>query len=216
VAGVGVGWFRRAHPGCLRRPGSNGQLPSTTDARARRGNRCAEAAAKAVGPPTPPARPILAARSGPPRQLPVCPTAAQSGTPSARSPSQGGVGDHPLLASRSALLARKARAAGRARRRAVSTLRTFDPAPSTAGADRLDGLRRVRLGRRSRQAGRHRHVSPPLRAGLIGHPPRRCGPVPTGRPHGEPGNGVPKRPTTGRVPRRSAVGRSPSGTPSGQ
>jgi hypothetical protein len=32
VAGVGVGYFWRAHPGCLHRPGSNGQLPSTTDA----------------------------------------------------------------------------------------------------------------------------------------------------------------------------------------
>ncbi|SDN47345.1 hypothetical protein SAMN05428965_0545 [Geodermatophilus sp. DSM 45219] len=187
MAGVGVGEFRRAHPGCLRRPGSNGQLPSTTDAWARRGNPCAEAAAKAVGPPTPSAHPILAARSGPPRHQLVRPKAAQSGTRSARSSSQGDPGDPPLLASRSAILAQKERATGRARRRAVSALWTFDPAPSTARADRLDGLRPVHLGRGPRQAGRHRHVSPPLRAGLIGYPPGRCGPVPTGRLHGEHG-----------------------------
>jgi hypothetical protein len=184
---MGAGVVPAPTPGCLHRPGSNGQLPSTTDAWARRGNPCAEAAAKAVGPPPPPARPSLVARSGPPRHQSVCPTAAHPGTRSAGSPSQGGPGDHPPLASRSAILARKARAAGRARRRAVSALWTSDPAPSTAGADRLDGLRRVRLGRGPRQAGRHRHVSPPLRAASIGLPPGRCGSVPTGRPHGEPG-----------------------------
>ena len=50
---MGVVYRWRAHPGCLHRPGSNGLLPSTTDAWARRGNPCAEAAAKAVGPPPP-------------------------------------------------------------------------------------------------------------------------------------------------------------------
>lgn len=41
-------------PGCLHRPDSNGLPPSTTDARARRGNPCVEAAAEADGPPIPP------------------------------------------------------------------------------------------------------------------------------------------------------------------
>jgi hypothetical protein len=71
VAGVGVGWFWRAYPGCLHGPDSNGLLPSTTDAWARRGNPCAEAVAKAVGPPPPPASSILTARSGQPRHQSV-------------------------------------------------------------------------------------------------------------------------------------------------
>lgn len=63
VAGVGVGSFWHAYPGCLHGPVSIGLLPSTTNAWARRGNQCAEAAAKADGPPTPPASSILTGRA---------------------------------------------------------------------------------------------------------------------------------------------------------
>lgn len=63
VAGVGVWSFWRAYPGCLHGPDSNGQLTSTTDAWARRGDPFAEAAAKADGPPTPSAPSILTVRT---------------------------------------------------------------------------------------------------------------------------------------------------------
>lgn len=43
------------HPGCPHGPDSNGLLPSTTGVRAGLGNPYAEAAAKADGPPPPPA-----------------------------------------------------------------------------------------------------------------------------------------------------------------
>jgi hypothetical protein len=61
---MGAGVVPAPPPGCLHRPGSNGQLPSTTDAWARRGNPCAEAAAKAVGPPSPPAPSMLTRHHG--------------------------------------------------------------------------------------------------------------------------------------------------------
>src|SRR4051794_9880973 len=45
-------WLASPTSCCLHGPGSNGLLPSATDAWAGRGNPCAEAAAEADGPPT--------------------------------------------------------------------------------------------------------------------------------------------------------------------
>lgn len=110
VAEVGVGYFWHAHPGCLHRPGSNGQLPSTTDAWARRGNPCAEAAAKADGPPPPtgshslrPGRPHdrHSICGVPERHVGTCTTrrGALSGLTGFRE-RVGHRGDQPLLARR--------------------------------------------------------------------------------------------------------------------
>src|SRR4051812_31581592 len=60
----------RAYPGRLHGPDSNGQLPSTTDSWPGEAKPCAEAAAKADGPPTP-ASVCDCARARPPDASPI-------------------------------------------------------------------------------------------------------------------------------------------------